>query len=238
MVVQVDVGYGRGWLAPPAAASLKRIDRQLGHTMQTTELGRTWARQYEHWLKYQRDGYPIALHPNTPSIHQLGYAMDTDEGQRHIGLLNENGWKQTVIRNGKIVEPWHFEYDASRDKHINDRPPAPSIPKEDDTMQSISINGNLYGVDTQFITHYGTVLQAKVTREVTSVADELHDLNKAYGNRADEAWVELLDGLGIPRQVLNGKGEVFNPQSEKFEGNGTWSREREILAALSKLTAK
>lgn len=104
-------------------------------------------------------------------------------------------------------------------------------------MQSISINGNLYGVDTQFITHYGTVLQAKVTREVTSVADELHDLNKAYGNRAGEAWAELLDGLGIPRQVINGKGEIKNPQSGKFEGNGTWSREREILAQQSQILA-
>jgi hypothetical protein len=108
--------------------------------------------------------------------------------------------------------------------------------KEDDEMYSVLINGKQYGLAKQFITHYGTVAQAQVTRSVTSATDELHDLNKSYGKEANGYWGELLDGLGIPRTVLDAQGLVKNPQANggkgAFEANGTWSREREILAAL------
>lgn len=119
---------GRGWLDAAAAASVHRIDRALGHLLDINEAGRTWAQQMVFWETYQREGAPIALHPDTPSVHQLGNAIDTDDSDR-VALLNEHGWFQTVYRwvNGKytLVEPWHFEYDASRDQHIND-------PEEDD----------------------------------------------------------------------------------------------------------
>lgn len=128
-----ELGGGRGWLDAAAAASVHRLDRALGHLMQTTETGRTWAQQNVHWQKYLRDGYPIALKPGT-SVHERGNAIDTDEGQRHVDLLARHGWKQTVYRNGKLVEPWHFEYTAANDQHRND--PAPSTPEseEDDDM--------------------------------------------------------------------------------------------------------
>lgn len=112
-----DLGGGRGWLNDGPAQSLFRIDKALGHRMQITEAGRTWAEQNEHWLRYQRYGYPIALHPDTPSIHQKGGAIDTNEGQNHIALLASHGWKRTVYRNGKLVEPWHFEYFPGEDKY-------------------------------------------------------------------------------------------------------------------------
>lgn len=220
--------HNRGWLADDAALSIARIDRALGHPLQITEAGRSWAQQKAHWDRYVKYGKPIALHPDTPSIHQKGRAIDSDEAQKFVALMKEHGWTRTVYRNGVLVEPWHFEYRASDDRHVNEAVPAasPIRPEEDEEMQSIQVNGNLYGVAPQFITHYGDLLQAKTTREVTSSTDELHRLNQAQ-------FVALLDGLGIPRDVLNAKGEVFNPQSGKFEGNGTWSREREILAAIS-----
>lgn len=129
---RTDIDYGRGWLDKPAAASLRRVDATLGHNLQVTEAGRTWAQQNAHWLTFQRDGYPIALHPDTPSIHQLGNAIDTDE--RNLPVLNDHGWFQTVYRNGVLVEPWHFEYDPTRDNHLNDNTP------EDETM-IINIKG-------------------------------------------------------------------------------------------------
>lgn len=232
MVTQVDVGNGRGWLAPPAAASLKRLDRQLGHAMQTTELGRTWARQYEHWLTYQRYGNPIALHPNTPSIHQLGFAMDTDEGQRHVALLNENGWKQTVYRNGKLIEPWHFEYDASRDKHINDPLPTPSVPKEEDTMQSVRTpNGKIYGMGVGSIVHFSRLSEAKITTAVNSATDETHNLSLAE-------FVDLLDGMLIPRNAVDASGNVLNPETGKYEVGGAWSWSRVNKAANDRIEKK
>ncbi len=123
--MSVDLGAGRGWLTAPAAASIRRLDRQLGHPLQITEAGRTWLQQKAHWDTYQRNGRPIALHPDTPSIHQIGKAIDTDEGQRILAVMRDHGWVQTVYRNGKLVEPWHFEYSVFRDNHRNDPEPTP-----------------------------------------------------------------------------------------------------------------
>lgn len=113
-----DLGHGRGWLDKGAALSIARIDDQIGHPLQITEAGRTWAQQNAHWQTYLRDGSPIALSPDAPSIHQLGNAIDTDE--RNVPVLNDHGWFQTVYRNGVLVEPWHFEYDKTRDNHEGD----------------------------------------------------------------------------------------------------------------------
>lgn len=133
-------------------------------------------------------------------------------------------------------EPWHF-----RIPNIFRTPPAtpagqsstPNLPKESDNMQSILVNGHKYGVDTEFLTHYGNEAQATITRQVTSATDEQHKLASLTD------FQNLLDGLGIPRNVVDGhKGQVYNPQSGKFERNGTWSRRREILAGQARIEAK
>lgn len=111
-----DLGGGRGWLNDGPAASIKRIDAALGHRMQITEAGRTWAQQNAHYQRYLKYGSPIALRPGT-SLHEKGSAIDTNEGQNHIALLQSHGWRRTVYRNGKLVEPWHFEYFAGEDKY-------------------------------------------------------------------------------------------------------------------------
>ena len=95
------------------------------------------------------------------------------------------------------------------------------------SIVSVIINGHQYGIAEEFITHYGTVVQATITRQVMSIRDELHDLGSGPENT--NRFFELLDGCGIPRNVVN-EGKVLNPQSGEFEGNGTWSRRREILA--------
>lgn len=121
-----DLGHGRGWLDAQAAASIERIDAEIGHPLQITEAGRTRAQQLEHWNTYQRFGKPIALHPdgppkgNGPSIHQAGEAVDSDEAQQFVDLMNRHGWKQTVYRNGKLIGPWHFEYDPANDQHLGE----------------------------------------------------------------------------------------------------------------------
>lgn len=127
-----DLTAGRGWLNPAPAASIARIDRALGHPLQITEAGRSWAQQKAHWDTYQSRGWPIALHPDTPSVHQLGAAIDSDEAQKHLNLMTEHGWIRTVYRNGRLAESWHFEYAEHRDQHINDAAPAATVPEEDD----------------------------------------------------------------------------------------------------------
>lgn len=147
-----DLGSGRGWLNDAPAASIRRLDRALGHPLQITEAGRTWAQQNAHWLTYQRVGRPIALHPDTPSVHQKGAAIDTDEGQNHVSLLADHGWKRTVYRwvNGRytLVEPWHFEYVIGNDKHRfdgeptgNTTTPPTASPQEDDMIAARITDG-------------------------------------------------------------------------------------------------
>lgn len=136
----VDLGHGRGWLEADAAASILRIDRELGHPLQITEAGRTWERQNEHFQHYLEFGSPIALDPDTPSVHQEGEAIDSDEAQDHISLMERHGWYRTVYRNKKLIERWHFERFADRDQHRNDPPPTTQVPEEDD-MRAITKDG-------------------------------------------------------------------------------------------------
>lgn len=121
---------GRGWLTKESTASIHRIDKQLGHYLQITEAGRTWAEQNVHWLRYLKNGYPIALNPDTPSVHQKGDAIDSDEAQNHISMMTDHGWIRTVYRwvNGvwTLVERWHFEHFIERDNHRYEGDPADS----------------------------------------------------------------------------------------------------------------
>lgn len=134
----VDLGFGRGWLNRPAASSILRIDRQLGHALQITEAGRTWGKQNEHYQTYLRVGYPIALAPDTPSVHQKGGAIDSNEAQRIIAILEDHGWRRTVYRwvGGKwtLVEPWHFEYFQHLDNHRNEPASGGVTPFPEDDM--------------------------------------------------------------------------------------------------------
>lgn len=130
----VDIGGGRGRLIPAAAASLRRVNRNLGRLTDVNSAWRDPALQQElrdAYLRYLNGGpwAPIALDPDD-SLHCEGRAIDTDDGYdaRTHAILNEHGWRLTVYRwvNGvrKLVEPWHREYFPDRDQHRNDPPPS------------------------------------------------------------------------------------------------------------------
>jgi hypothetical protein len=157
---KVDLGGGRGWATKEAAASIRRIDRAIGHRLQITEAGRSFFQQDEHWQKYIRDGFPIAMNPRNdpPSVHQIGDAIDSDEAQRFVALMAEHGWIRTVYRwvGGvwTLVERWHFEYFIAKDKHRFDPTPASggktafAVPEEDD-MEPQFIAGEQKGTSGQ-----------------------------------------------------------------------------------------
>ncbi|WP_295837397.1 hypothetical protein [uncultured Microbacterium sp.] len=131
---QVDLGFGRGWLNRPAAQSIRRIDRQIGHALQVSEAGRTWDQQNRFFQLFLSGRGAIALNPDTPSVHQYGGAIDSDEAQGILAILEDHGWRRTVYRwvNGAwtLVERWHFEYFEHLDNHRND-----PDPKEEDMQQ-------------------------------------------------------------------------------------------------------
>lgn len=154
--MRVDLGSGRGWLEDPAAKSIARVDREIGHRLQITEAGRTWEKQNEHYQRYLRNGSPIALHPDTPSVHQLGAAIDSDEAQRILSVMSKHGWRRTVYRNGKLVEPWHFEYFWESDEHRNENVTLSQVGgvwtfEEEDDMGTIDNTEQNYQTFAQFL---------------------------------------------------------------------------------------
>ncbi|WP_309105015.1 hypothetical protein [Microbacterium sp.] len=144
----VDVGGGRGRLAPDHAASLRRVDAEvralIGRDLDINSAWRDPATQqklreaYEHYLRYGAPWAPIALEPDD-SVHCKGGAIDTDDHRdpRIVRILNRHGWRQTVYRNGRLVEEWHFERFANRDQHRFDPDPAATDPEEEDMFPVI-----------------------------------------------------------------------------------------------------
>ena len=116
-----DLGHGRGWAADDAAASIFRIDAQLGRPVQITEAGRSAEdadKNYAAWIAYQNGGpwAPYAL-PASKSVHCRGEAVDSNE---HDAPWSANGWVQTARYDDDRDEPWHREYFPDQDQHINE----------------------------------------------------------------------------------------------------------------------
>lgn len=150
-LVKTDLGHGRGWASPKAAASIRRIDAQLGRLADINEAGRSPEQanvNRARWLAYERylNGGPWA--PKAPyalgadqSVHCWGNAADSDDwyNAHAAAVWRDNGWKQTARyfdRNGRPTakdEPWHGEYFEHLDNHRND--PAPAAAGEDEPQK-------------------------------------------------------------------------------------------------------
>ncbi|CAH0262944.1 hypothetical protein SRABI98_03555 [Microbacterium sp. Bi98] len=138
MTEQIDLGHGRGWASPTAAASIFRIDRQLGRPADINEAGRSPEKANENrrkWLDYERylNGGPWA--PKAPfalgadeSVHCQGDAADSDDwyDPRAAAVWRDNGWRQTARYPGNPTkdEPWHGEHFEHLDNHRFDPAPA------------------------------------------------------------------------------------------------------------------
>lgn len=152
----VDIGAGRGRLSPEAAASLARIDAQLGRPADVNDAWRSPAQadaNYAAWLRYQNGGpwAPYAL-PASKSIHCRGYAVDSDDwyNAQRAAVWRRNGWRQTALYPGdpKRNEPWHGEYDRRYDEFYGQpagggaRPLPIPKPKEHPAMRLIKLTKN------------------------------------------------------------------------------------------------
>lgn len=203
---RVDLGGGRGWLDAPAAASIFRIDRAIGHRCQISEAGRTWEQQMRFWQIFQAGGN-IALHPDTPSEHQKGKAVDSNEAQQFVALMEEHGWRRTVYRwvNGvwTLVERWHFEYFVHLDKHINDGAPASdtatTIPSEEDDMYDDAAKQDAKTRHTEIMTALEKVHRAAAPFKVLSWGTGLVVINPQNGKLwiLPEGYSDLLTALGL-----------------------------------------
>lgn len=130
-MMPVSIGYGRGWLDQSAAASVTRIDAELGRPLDVNSAGRTWQEQYEAWLRYQAGTGSFALHPDNPlARHTKGLAVDTDD---RIGWIGSHGWVADVSG-----EPWHFEYRAWLDQYIGQGAGGGSVPFKGGFLMALS----------------------------------------------------------------------------------------------------
>lgn len=152
-------------------------------------------------------------------------------GSPRANWLRANAWRYDMEPEGyNFNEAWHYKV-RNIFNAVPGQPatPAPK-PKEDGMTQSLMVDKKgLYAISEEFLSHHGTVPQAKITREVMSSQDELHSITMTQ-------LLDLMDGLGIPRDVINqSTGEVKNPESGNYEGNGVWTRERANTARLAKI---
>lgn len=122
---------------PPAAASFRRVEADLGRPVDVNSTYRDWDRQmsmYLAWQAYVNGTGPIpphsrAIHPEY-SIHCQGNALDSDDWRTpgFIALAAEHGWIRTAASDP--TEQHHFEYQYWRDQHRNDPTPTttPALP--------------------------------------------------------------------------------------------------------------
>lgn len=173
-----DIGHGRGWLAAPAAASLARVDRDLGHPIQITYAGRSRAEQQRLRDLYLAGKGSYAAPPGS-SPHETGIAIDTDD--RPIAILAEHGWYRPLAN-----EPWHFLYRLTQDKHRN--APATGAGKDDDM--------SLTPAQAKMLTENNTMLK-QLTDYVGANGGMNTKTENTLGNKVDE----IRDYLG----ARNGK---------------------------------
>lgn len=124
------LSHGRGWLADDAAASIHRIDAEIGGVMQITDAGRTREQQEEEYAKDPNNAAPPGESP-----HETGKAVDSNQAQHHADTMHRHGWRRPIAR-----EWWHWVYWPALDQHIND--PTPKTNQEEEmTATFINIQG-------------------------------------------------------------------------------------------------
>lgn len=202
-LIKTDLGYGRGWASPKAAASIKRIDAQLGRPADINEAGRSPEQANENrrrWLAYERylKGGPWA--PKAPyalgaedSVHCAGDAADSDDwyDPHAAAVWRDNGWRQTARyfdRAGRPTakdEPWHGEHFEHLDNHSNDPAAAghTATPQEEDDMP---------GPDKKLVLWRGAHYFVIGDESIYHVADPgwLPYLRDHYGPRGKELAVD------------------------------------------------
>jgi hypothetical protein len=167
-------------------------------------------------------------------------------GSRRGKWMRANAHRFGLIASGDgFGEGWHFDVlnvfaavpgaPTTSNPGNSHTPTAPAVPTSEEDTVTVSIRLNkkhLYAIGAEFISHHGTDDQAETTRKIMTVSDELHDVNTTQ-------FRDLLDGLGIPRDVVNiDKGWVKNPETDKYESNAVWSRNRQAVQKLGLLLGR
>jgi hypothetical protein len=219
----VDLGWGRGRASAPSAASIRRIDRQLGRPADINEAWRSPEQANANrarWLAYERylNGGPWA--PQAPyalgaedSVHCTGDAADSDDwyDPYTAAVWRENGWRQTARYPGTARdEPWHGERFPHLDKHAGEPAGEEDMPLSNDDL--IAILTAKFDVTQRGVTRKVTLAQA--LEAVFVVGDILAD---RIDRVPDQVWGTKLahtlavDEKGQPLQLPAGDFLRFEP---------------------------
>ena len=231
---------------PEAARAFRRAEARVraefGRDIDVNSTYRDWDTQlamYNAWQAYvsgrgPHPGHSKALHPDDPlAFHTKGLALDSDDwtNQRIVQILAEHGF----IRNRLYVpnENHHFEYLRDHDKHIND--PVPSLAtvqhEENDMAFPVNYKGHKFLIGLGQIKHFTAENLPDFVMRVATTEDEWHQPKNAA------EWVALLDGFGIPREVVGEDGAILNPQTGKHVRGGMWSWAREASVKADRILA-
>lgn len=170
-LTKTDLGHGRGWASPTAAASIRRIDTQLGRPADINEAGRSPEKADENhrkWLAYLAGGpwAPYAL-PASKSVHCTGDAADSDDwyDPAAAAVWYDNGWRQTARypNDRKKDEPWHGEHFPELDNHRNDPDPITLL---GDPMSLRIIDSPFYRAAGYRVIHNGSAAMSVVAGHV------------------------------------------------------------------------
>lgn len=146
-----------------------------------------------------------------------------DARERQIGRPYL-GWTEEILG-----QPIDFDRPDSGGGSV-----APAI-KENEDMDIVHYGGKEYGFTMGNISHFGTP-------EHSADAQQTSREPVIRLGSLDE-FARTLDNYGIPRQVVNEKGLVYNPENraefrdQRYEDNGFWSWERENRATLTGVPA-
>lgn len=242
----VEIGGGRGRLTPAAAVSIRRVDKALGRALDINSAWRDPVLQQQLYDAYQHDprNNPIALRP-ADSIHCRGTAADSDDGYNAavIRVLNDHGWFQTVYRivNGRrtLVEPWHFEYDASRDNHRNEGDPASAgaapfqakeIERESDMRTVLWVkNGTVFTFAPQQVKVETDFQAALAVRSVTG--STVASTKSGFFEVGDPEISALCESYGVPWRAIEAtlRGDAYLIDGTKVSSGGRfWSYALEV----------
>lgn len=173
---------GRGILPAPAAASIHRIDAQLGRLVPITEAGRTYERQLYLYTQYVNGvpGFNRALHPDNPLANHViaegrRGAIDTEAVRLGViseAAMNAHGWYRTAAD-----EYWHYEYFEERDTRRGTTAPA--------------LNGKDYGMEFYILREDGTVFH--ITPVKAYAFKDVKDYN---------AWRNIVKASGVKTSLL------------------------------------
>lgn len=201
------VGY-----QPAAAASMARLERDLGREHDCNSSYRDYNTQLGMWRAWEawvagtgpRPNHSRALHPDA-SMHCQGLADDSDDWTTpgYIELAEEHGWIRTAADDP--TERHHFEYQWWRDQHRNEPAgggatafvPTPITSEEEDMdilMQlDLEVSGAWYVVNYR----KGTAVRQHSGYQLDRIREEIGWGDKSIRELAGPQPMAAIQGLTI-----------------------------------------